>query len=379
MRRVRTSRDVHPAEAECLRCIGAGGIIGRVVQDLIFNLLMLGVDTIALLAWRRHPRGTTLLAALAVAGAVVPLLAAGVARSSFGAMRLLAWAIFVHGPIGLSAASVLTFRTQRAMAAVCATTAVVLGAIGVDAFLIEPYRLEVSEVEVRGTGLRRPLRMAVVADLQTDVMGDHERQALRAVMDQDPDLLLLAGDYIHEDDPARRARLRDELRAALREVGFGAPLGAFAVGGNCDPSDWPAIFEGFPVTAVVETASFDLGEDLRVTALGVNDARRGVRLAATDRFHVVLGHYPDFAIGDVSADLLVAGHTHGGQVQLPGIGPLLTLSRVPRSWASGVTDLGRGRTLVVSRGIGMERGEAPRLRFLCPPEIVVIDAAPADR
>lgn len=75
--------------------------------------------------------------------------------------------------------------------------------------------------------------------------------------------------------------------------------------------------------------------------------------------------------------MLVAGHTHGGQVRLPGIGPLITLSAVPRSRAAGVIHPASGATRVVSRGLGMERGPAPRLRFLCRPEIVVIDVVPA--
>ncbi|MBI2900549.1 MAG: hypothetical protein HYY17_10205 [Planctomycetes bacterium] len=52
------------------------------------------------------------------------------------------------------------------------------------------------------------------------------------------------------------------------------------------------------------------------------------------------------------------------------------LSAVPRAWAAGTTDLGGGRTLVVSRGIGHERADAPRLRFLCGPEIVIVAIGP---
>jgi len=63
-------------------------------------------------------------------------------------------------------------------------------------------------------------------------------------------------------------------------------------------------------------------------------------------------------------------------VQLPLIGPLLTLTVVPRNWASGVTEIDAGTTLIVSRGIGMERADAPRLRFLCRPELVVVDLVP---
>jgi predicted MPP superfamily phosphohydrolase len=62
---------------------------------------------------------------------------------------------------------------------------------------------------------------------------------------------------------------------------------------------------------------------------------------------------------------------------LPGIGPIITLSAVPRKWATGMTDLGNEKKLIVSRGIGMERAGAPRVRFLCRPELVIIDVAPA--
>jgi len=98
--------------------------------------------------------------------------------------------------------------------------------------------------------------------------------------------------------------------------------------------------------------------------------------ADPDRFHVVLGHSPNFALGRIEADLLVAGHTHGGQVRVPLVGPLVTLSKVPRRWAAGLTDLPGGGRLLVSRGVGMEGGSAPRLRLFCRPELVVIDLAP---
>jgi predicted MPP superfamily phosphohydrolase len=153
----------------------------------------------------------------------------------------------------------------------------------------------------------------------------------------------------------------------------------FAVQGNVDPDGWPRLFEGLPVTAVTSTQSFDVGE-VRVTCL---KERRSfsprLRVANDDpsRYHVVLGHSPNFALGDIQADLLVAGHTHGGQVRLPWLGPILTASLLPRRWAAGASTLPGGATLVVSRGIGLERIAAPRLRFLCRPELVVIDVLPA--
>jgi len=74
----------------------------------------------------------------------------------------------------------------------------------------------------------------------------------------------------------------------------------------------------------------------------------------------------------VKVDLVLAGHTHGGQVVLPFVGPLTTASRLPHLYAGGLHDYG-GTPLHVSRGVGMERSFAPPVRFLCPPEICVLD------
>ena len=76
-----------------------------------------------------------------------------------------------------------------------------------------------------------------------------------------------------------------------------------------------------------------------------------------------------FALGSVPADLLIAGHTHGGQVRLPLIGAIMTLSRIPRRWAAGLTDLPGGGRLLVSRGTGMERGNGDPAAFPLSPRV----------
>ena len=133
-----------------------------------------------------------------------------------------------------------------------------------------------------------------------------------------------------------------------------------------------------PAAPIISTQTLDLGP-VALTGLSIGDAFAtdpDIPETSEETFHIVMGHSPNFSLGTQEGDLLIAGHTHGGQVQLPLIGPLMTLSRVPRRWASGVTPLGDGRTLVVSRGVGMERGAAPQLRFLCRPQIVVIEIVP---
>ncbi len=309
--------------------------------------------------------------AAAVAGALV------LGFSLFGILRLLASAVFLHAALLLIGFAVVLRRSHARIAAGAAVVAAAVIAVGIDAFLVEPEQLEVSHYRMVSAKIPARLRIAVVADLQTDRFGRYEEEALARVLEEKPDLILLAGDYVQAEaaeEPGIQARLNDWLRQA----GFDAPLGVFAVGGNSDDPDWPASFRNLPITVVRTAKSFEVGP-LRLSCLDVRSSRnRELTLSnpTPDRFHVVLGHAPDFALGAIEADLLVAGHTHGGQVRLPRVGPLWSNSRVPCAWAAGLTRLPSGGSLFVSRGIGMERGPAPRMRFLCRPEIAILDLLP---
>ncbi|CAN0554718.1 unnamed protein product, partial [Laminaria digitata] len=233
-------------------------------------------------------------------------------------------------------------------------------------------------VEIRSCKVKAPLTIAVLADIQSDDIGAYERSALEATVALHPDLILLPGDYVQAKDLAGYEDNMGRLNRMIKEVGLRAPLGAFAVPGNVDTiGTWPQIFAGTSVTTTTVSRSFALNPDLSITGLTLADSFNvGLKVDAQPGFHIVVGHAPDFSMGQVQADLMVAGHTHGGQVQLPFFGPLLTLSKVPRDWAHGRTALSEGRNLVVSRGVGLERGLAPRLRFNCRPELVLIRVLP---
>ncbi len=350
------------------------------ILDPLYNMLLLAVWSVGLgVATRRAVAHSSLLPAAlpaAVATIAALLLAALLQRDLFHLTRLGAWAIFLHGPLILLGTACLVRARSRALAGICLASALGLLAIAFDAFLIEPHWIEVREVRLQNPKIERPITIAVVADLQAERVGEYERGVLERVMQRKPDLILLPGDYIQEYRSVRRAAEVSRLRGILEALEFGAPLGAWAVEGNVDPQDWPSLFVGTGVQPLPASTAKDL-PGMRLSALDLRSSYdRDIRIEAVDEFHVVLGHAPDFALGDVRADLLIAGHTHGGQVRLPLLGPLLTLSAVPRSWAAGVTRLDNERTLIVSRGIGMERGRAPRLRFLCRPELVFVEVYP---
>ena len=117
---------------------------------------------------------------------------------------------------------------------------------------------------------------------------------------------------------------------------------------------------------------------LAVELLGLDDAhiwRHDLRIVprtAPERFGFAVMHSPDSAPETAACgyELIVAGHTHGGQVALPVVGPLVTNSVMPRRLASGLMRLG-GAWMSLSPGLGTSKF-AP-FRFLVPPEATYLD------
>jgi predicted MPP superfamily phosphohydrolase len=291
-------------------------------------------------------------------------------------MQLAAWLLFALWPTLLLGSAWMLWggwpRLARGLGALGATLLVIAGwSMG-----IEPRWLEVTTHHIDSPQLHEPLRLVLVADLQAEGWGRYERRSLERARALEPDLVLFAGDYLQPDDIEAFEALRPQVQQAFSELCGEARLGCVAVRGDVDPDEWTSLFADTRVEVVERSRALDLGP-LVVTALAPEDSRSD-HPPVTQRgaFHVVLGHAPDFALAEVPADLLLAGHIHGGQVRVPGWGPVLTLSRIPRAWASGLTALPSGAQLIVSRGLGLERGAAPRLRMFCRPELVVIELAP---
>lgn len=311
---------------------------------------------------------TGLLAGFSLTGSVAILLMMAGTSTAFGVMQLLCWALFLHGPVVILAAAAWIPRLRPLGLLPLFTTV-----LAVEVFVREPTALGVSEVVVPVEGLEQSVRLVLIADLQTDHVGDYERAALAQVQALSPDYVLWAGDYVQVYDQPGYAMEAEALREAVARLA----IPGVAVGGDIDGlGRWPEIFEGSQTRALSRSESLDLGP-IVVTGLTLADSRSAAPpIPSVDKPHVVLGHAPDFALARPDAELLLAGHTHGGQVQIPGFGPLMTLSEVPRDWASGVNSVGAHSTLVVSRGVGLERADAPRIRLFCEPELVHITLLP---
>jgi uncharacterized protein len=264
----------------------------------------------------------------------------------------------------------------------------------VDAYYVEPRRLVPREYAVdrtRGTIGGPSIRILHLTDIQTPAIGAHEEQALRLGLSYKPDLIVMTGDYVQNalggETETRAAR---DLSALINRIGFDAPLGVFATEGDVGPA-CRNVFQGTRVRCLSdESATVRLrdGSNLVITGLtrGRGRERDPARLARVVNgipvadHRIVISHAPDFIDAlDVPIDMALAGHTHGGQVVLPLLGPPKTAIRLPRKYAGGLNDY-EGTPIHVSRGVGMERGFEIPVRFLCPPEIGIIDLLlPANR
>jgi uncharacterized protein len=248
---------------------------------------------------------------------------------------------------------------------------------------IEPFNLTTTELKVDAPAFLpdRPLRILQISDLHIERETRRERDLLVRVKELQPDIIVLTGDYLNLDylDDEQSRQDAHDLLAQLS-----APYGIYAIIGTTDTQDMMRdVFSGLDIRVMDdEFTSVSLPEnDLYIVGVtNGNSTRNGKRLTQlmanvpADAYTLLLYHTPDI-IEEAAAsgvDLYLAGHTHGGQVRLPLYGAIVTFSKFGKKYEMGKYVVGE-TTLYVSRGLGMEGWFLPRIRFLAPPEIVLIE------
>lgn len=246
------------------------------------------------------------------------------------------------------------------------------------AVFVEPATLVEREYRLRSP--RAPeggLVILHLSDLQTDGPCRRERLALEAIARRPPpDLILFTGDVSNGPDgappPGERARAVREFFSPLR-----ARYGVYGVWGDWDhgPASWERTLASWlrrTPMRILTGASVTV--DVRgtpVTVYGVDDRGDGPVPAMRDLpgYRIFMAHHPDRVVERLppgGADLALAGHTHGGQVSLPLIGAPVVHNG--HGFTGGVYRQ-HDIPFLISRGVGMRGGTAPRVRFNVPPEI----------
>jgi len=259
------------------------------------------------------------------------------------------------------------------------------------AFILYAHREALRDPIVRTATIRlpnwpsgaKPIRAVLISDLHLDGQAMDEVRLDRIVAQinaLNPDIVFLAGDYIYGHDPAGAKKYGPGLVVPLSKLR--PPLGVIAVLGNHDQWTGADIVRAQLAWAGVIVLENDAIARGPIAIGGVGDRYSGHdNLAATlaklrplAGARVLLTHSPDIA-PDMPADtsLLLAGHTHCGQIVLPLWGPISDVSRYGARYRCGVRVEG-ARTVVVTAGLGTSGPMA--LRLNAPPDLWLLTLGP---
>jgi uncharacterized protein len=238
------------------------------------------------------------------------------------------------------------------------------------ATFFEPQRIEVTRHPFVGN-VKKPLRIAHLTDLHTRGLANRERSLIQLVRKESPDLIVITGDTTNG---INLGVARDFL------VNLSAPLGVWLVRGDSERwsmSDKEISLYGDIRVSFLVNRGAAIRDDIWLAGLddpttGTPELDKALQGAPAAAFKLVLMHSPDhFPRIAGRFDLALAGHSHGGQIVLPGYGPMV-LPPGGRRYVRGWFTQNRSH-LFVNRGLGTARIPA---RLFARPELAIIEIRP---
>ena len=283
-----------------------------------------------------------------------------------------------HAPCSAAGTGTLNAgMSRRAFLAWLGVGAVVGAVTGAAGLVADTYRFRVEPITAELPGLRAPLRVAWLCDLHYGpfIRANTVAAWVDATTALSPDLILLGGDMVDYRAPNDVTPLLDQLGR------LHAPLGTFAIRGNHeyhwrgDLARFEADLADLGVPVLVNQGRM-LRDDLHLAGaddrwVGGRQFRQALEAREPGSASLLASHQPDLLPRvPEDVDLTLMGHTHGGQVRIPGLPPLMPRSRIglDAGWFR-VPALG-----YVSRGLGVTH--LP-VRINCPAELTVATLVPA--
>lgn len=241
---------------------------------------------------------------------------------------------------------------------------------------LEPNRLVVKRLKIKDEDLKG-LKFVFASDFHIKF---YEEKRLKKIVElinaENPDLVLSTGDFFsgyRNISTMSLDKIAKEFGNVKSKYGFYTSLGNHDY--HRDNEKVSQILSQDGIVTLSNSNTFVQTDDKCLFVAGVEDLKTGKpdvekALNGTNGATILLTHSPDvFENVPDSVNLTLAGHLHGGQVRLPIIGALFCPSKFGTKYASGYFEKGN-KKMYVTAGIGTSK--LP-IRFLCTPEIVVIE------
>jgi uncharacterized protein len=239
---------------------------------------------------------------------------------------------------------------------------------------IEPVWIEVTRHTLKAP-ITVPFKIAHLTDLHIKALGYRENHLLELIKQEAPDVILISGDSISEGGDYKK------VGNFLKKLA--APRGVWLVRGNWEhwhPSKYESQIYADSSVNFLNNSSHQLIENIWIIGLDDNSAGNpnldnALSGVPDNAYKIGLFHSPDYFFKHGAAfDLVLAGHTHGGQIRIPFLPPLW-LPHGSGPYIEGWYDAHNSNSkMYVSRGIGNSILE---LRFFCRPELPIITLIPA--
>ncbi|WP_414528929.1 metallophosphoesterase [Nodularia chucula] len=265
-------------------------------------------------------------------------------------------------------------------------------------------RLRVDKITVKIADLPQSLhstKLVQLTDFHYDGLRISEEllaQAIEATNEAEPDIILLTGDYV-TDDPTPIHQLALRLKHLQSRCGIYAVLGNHDIHYKHSKTEITSALTSIGINVLWNEIAYPLGEQLPIIGLAEYWSREFnpepiMKQLNSHTPRIVLSHNPDTAkiLEKWRVDLQLSGHTHGGHIVIPGLGPAIfyyqkLLKKLPNKlksweplllgdcgkvvryweWAKGFHQVSQNQ-LYVNRGLGTYRPG----RLFCPPEVTVI-------
>ncbi|MEQ8223540.1 MAG: metallophosphoesterase [Candidatus Eremiobacterota bacterium] len=218
------------------------------------------------------------------------------------------------------------------------------------------------------------LKIIHLSDLHVSKYGKREERIRHIIKEEKPDIIFITGDFVSNSWG---------ITPCLKTIdGIAAPLGVWAVWGNNDnglKAKVKRLKEGLDRAGIKILTNENILiklKDSKIRLIGVDDPHRkkdNLKLAmegtSEEEFKILLAHSPVIIreAADMGINIVLAGHTHGGQVRFPFLGAIYNHTWDLFRYSAGMFRV-KSTIMYVSRGLGMS---VIPIRFLCNAEFII--------